>query len=79
MSSAKPKLRTLTRRLKLPLRHNYQQLTHTTTLDTIILAMITPTTMARARLSIAEMPRRMMTMTTERKWMLKAWKIRTLS
>jgi hypothetical protein len=50
-----------------------------TTPDTIILAMIIPTTTARARLSIAEMPRRMMTMMMERKWTLKAWRIRTLS
>jgi hypothetical protein len=48
-------------------------------LDTIILAMITPTTTARARLLIAEMPRKMMTMMMERKWMLRVWRIRTLS
>jgi hypothetical protein len=48
-------------------------------LDTIILAMITPTTTARARLLIAEMLRRMMTMMMERKWMLRVWRIRTLS
>jgi hypothetical protein len=41
--------------------------------------MITPTITVRARVSIAEMPRRMTTMTTERKWTLRAWKIRTLS
>jgi hypothetical protein len=41
--------------------------------------MFTPTTTVRARLSIAEMPRKMTTMTMERKWTLKAWKIRTLS
>jgi hypothetical protein len=50
-----------------------------TTLGTIILAMITPTTTARARPLIAEMPRRMTTMMMERKWTLKAWKIKTLS